>query len=233
MKKTKKNKLNSLQLELTNKKTNSKFGGLPFVEDDFVWPTHNSKALNFMVQIKLSDMKHSFNWLSKEGYLLFFYDNESWGDSEDKGSWRVIYQKNPTKTMTAPENLDTEFDLLEKNIKFSEKETYPNMINSELSDDEMEAYHYDKYVKNEGHHVGGFPYEVQNDPERMAYVYKNGIEWRDLPADYKRMKLLLQIDSDDELNVMFGDSGILYFYIDEDEAINNDFDNVWMVLQCY
>jgi uncharacterized protein YwqG len=44
--------------------------------------------------------------------------------------------------------------------------------------------------------------------------------------------LLLQVDSDD-VGMMWGDGGRLYFWIREQDARRADFSNVWMILQCY
>ena len=53
-----------------------------------------------------------------------------------------------------------------------------------------------------------------------------------LEAGAKDWRLLLQMDSDDDLDVMWGDAGILYFWIQADEARRGDFSNAWMILQC-
>jgi len=43
----------------------------------------------------------------------------------------------------------------------------------------------------------------------------------------------MQIDSDDNASMMWGDVGRLYFWILRDELQNKNFDASWMVLQCY
>jgi uncharacterized protein YwqG len=45
--------------------------------------------------------------------------------------------------------------------------------------------------------------------------------------------LLLQLDSDDPIDVMWGDGGMLYFWIRRDDLANRRFDKTWMTLQCY
>jgi uncharacterized protein YwqG len=64
--------------------------------------------------------------------------------------------------------------------------------------------------------------EGYSSPKRMA-----------LEAGVKDWRLLLQIDSDDDARMMWGDSGRLYFWVREDEARRGDFSGAWMVLQCY
>ena len=45
-------------------------------------------------------------------------------------------------------------------------------------------------------------------------------------------RLLLQLDSDDGVDFMWGDAGVLYFWIREADARAMRFDRVWLVLQC-
>jgi hypothetical protein len=44
--------------------------------------------------------------------------------------------------------------------------------------------------------------------------------------------LLLQLDSDDDAGMMWGDVGMLYFWIKREDLKKENFDNVWMILQC-
>ena len=45
--------------------------------------------------------------------------------------------------------------------------------------------------------------------------------------------LLLQIDSDDALQVMWGDTGRVYYWIRRQDLAARKFDRVWTILQCY
>lgn len=45
--------------------------------------------------------------------------------------------------------------------------------------------------------------------------------------------LLLQIDTDDALNIMWGDAGVANFFIREKDLINLDFSNVVYNWDCY
>lgn len=44
--------------------------------------------------------------------------------------------------------------------------------------------------------------------------------------------LLLQLDSDQDANLMWGDAGLLYFWIRTEDLVAGRFDRVWMTLQC-
>ena len=60
------------------------------------------------------------------------------------------------------------------------------------------------------------------DDPRVASLRGGSKDWR----------LLLQFDSDDDLHVMWGDCGKLYFWVREQDARLGRFDAAWVVLQC-
>ena len=53
-----------------------------------------------------------------------------------------------------------------------------------------------------------------------------------LASDAEDWRLLLQLDSDLELNMSWDEGGRLYFWVREQDARRGDFQNVWMILQC-
>ena len=74
---------------------------------------------------------------------------------------------------------------------------------------------------------GGFPLDIQGDDMEGQCQELNPQTRRD---DWK---LLLQVDSDGAWNFQWGDNGMVYFWIREEDARGNDFSKVWVVLQCY
>jgi uncharacterized protein YwqG len=44
--------------------------------------------------------------------------------------------------------------------------------------------------------------------------------------------LLLQLDSDRDLGWQWGDMGLLYFWIPDEDLAAGRFDRVWTILQC-
>lgn len=92
--------------------------------------------------------------------------------------------------------------------------------------------------------MGGFPIPVQNDDmEEECHLVSGGVNCGD-PDGYNSEKakqlrklkndwrMVFQFDSDNDIDAMWGDMGMLYFWVKESDARKHDFSNAWMVLQC-
>lgn len=55
--------------------------------------------------------------------------------------------------------------------------------------------------------------------------------FKKLASDADQWRLLLQVDTDDALSMMWEDGGLLYFWIREEDAAKGDFSRVWLFLQ--
>ncbi len=119
-----------------------------------------------------------------------------------------------------------------------------------LNDSEAEAYFaYSEEVERLGgpkrgnHHLLGHSDNVQGDMQLEAQLVTNGLYcgnetgYKDprrkaLEAGADDWMLLLQLDSDDTAEFMWGDLGMLYYWIRKQDLAENRFDSVWMTLQC-
>ena len=94
------------------------------------------------------------------------------------------------------------------------------------------------------HQLLGYSAPVQdNDMDLQCQLVSNGVYCGD-PTGYQDPRraelekgrsdwiLLLQIDSDDRAGMMWGDAGLLYFWIRREDLARRDFTKVWMVSQC-
>lgn len=248
----------AIQLIKTTESTRSWLGGKPKADTaQFQWPCHNEKPMAFLAQLDLSELAaaHRFDWLPDQGSLLFFYVYEEekmvWGhDPKDSDHWRVILAENPGAEINFPKNLDRDFRFNPLHISAHKVDVLPRIGSDEvnalkLSDEESDVY--DNYTNSEGetplHQAGGFPFPIQeNSMDLDCQMIFNGIEWQTqeeyenakakAEPDKKDWRLLFQMDTDDDLGVMWGDCGFIYFWIREQDARNKQFDNAWLILQC-
>jgi uncharacterized protein YwqG len=93
------------------------------------------------------------------------------------------------------------------------------------------------------HMLFGHPVEIQSPMEVMCQLCFHGFDLTDYNANFnpetfhlkegvQDWQLLLQLDSDDNLDWMWGDSGMLYFWIRKQDLEKEDFSNVWCEMQC-
>ena len=93
------------------------------------------------------------------------------------------------------------------------------------------------------HRIGGHSENQQGDMQLEAQLVMNGLHCgnakgyqdrrrRELESSCEEWQLLLQLDSDDDAEFMWGDCGMLYFWLREHDLQNQDFSRSWMGLQC-
>lgn len=200
--------------------------------------------------------------ISRSGYLWFFYDSETgpWGfDPNDRGGWAVLHSDVGFSDLALQRGADRGAATFESClIDFSPTLTIPSAFSErgiaiELT--ESEEQQLDELLKPDetksvlqrwGHHLLGWPHPIQNDsmelecagasvgcnmgdPEGYEMAKERGL--LDHSGDWK---LLLQLDSDEQgPGWMWGDCGMIYFWIRSDHLEQRRFDKAWLVLQCY
>ncbi|MBA4074451.1 MAG: hypothetical protein C0508_05360 [Cyanobacteria bacterium PR.023] len=240
----------------------SKLGGKPDAPPNFIWPTKDQKPLSFIAQINLGHLPAiASSNLPNSGLLSFFYNNEVWGfDPKDKGGFQVFYFENEFSELKEcqPPAAKIEkkfFGMISKAVSVEvydccalEPElilTLPNELkNIDLSEEETDKY-CELLEAIGGHHrLLGYAEPVQSEMELECELVTNGLYCGDA-SGYKdpraselektphHWQLLLQIDSDDNANMMWGDAGRLYFWIKDEDLAARHFHNCWMISQCY
>lgn len=238
----------------------SRFGGTADVPADFVWPMRAGRALTFLAQINLSDVKSTE--LLARGWLLFFYDVEQqpWGykpEDLDGAAVRfvdvdvaqLVRREHPvvsdlarpsvphTLAFTAEINMADPWDRLVEDI-------------GQMSNQEADAYNAIADAVAGGnadgtyHHLLGHPQLIQNDMRGEAQLVANGIDCGG-PEGYaspramellrtagRDWQLLLQLDSNEAGGWMWGDTGRIYFWIRRSDLEAARFDRVSLILQC-
>ncbi len=200
--------------------------------------------------------------LPATGILSFFYDvvDSPWGfDPKDRGGWRVFYADADVATL---ERKPLPPALVEPNqlwfapcaLEFSRELTPPSQFSERLGRIDMGREEQERYSewwfdfkekRTPVHRLLGLPYLIQGGiMELECQLASNGVYLGDgkgyedprydhLRAGTRDWQLLLQLDSDETAEMLWGDSGMLYCWIRRQDLQALDFSNTWLVLQCY
>jgi len=229
----------------------SKFGGFPYYPKNYEYPTDsNGQAMFLLAQINFSETPE-LKPLPNSGILQFYISGgsdvygvcfENLARQED---FKVQYF---SEVLEDQDLLITDFGFLPDietyslpidkqaslsfSLKYAPISVYdfrfestilnidPNM-KYELFEEYKHVYEqYERLFRSEGHKIGGYPYFTQEDP-RVLDAYK-----------YKKYRLLFQMDTDDEAEIMWGDCGVANFFITEEDLENKDFSRVLYNWDC-
>ncbi|EMY3479102.1 DUF1963 domain-containing protein [Flavobacterium psychrophilum] len=202
----------------SNSNLKSQFGGEPYFEIGENWPqSKNGVNLSYVFQIYISS---EFELPKNIKLIQFFYDFEEMPWSTEDDGWFVkIYEElNPEKiTKLNKPNEQENIDYCE--IKFEKVKSLPDWEGidehnkavadfiSELNNEEPYET-YDEIVKE----LTG-----QDDYQSQIGGYPKWLQGENTPQNEKgeNLKLLIEMDSQDDAGIMWGDSGLLYFFYDE------------------
>jgi uncharacterized protein YwqG len=220
---------------------------------DSAW---EERPLDFLAQINLRDVSRVGTDLAlpESGLLLFFYDTEvqPWGfDPDDAAGWQMLYVAEQTLTQRSANPEKGELKVQPLDLQPSEGLPSWEWVQKRV-DYEHHAFHaqLEKLAQEDwerlsfgGNTFGGWPSPIQAPMELECEMVSNGVYAGDSRgysdsrmADFERSaldwKLLLQIDSNDDLGWMWGDVGIVYSLCREQDISAQRFDRTWTVLQC-
>ncbi|MEG5161063.1 YwqG family protein [Microcoleus sp. AT3-A2] len=232
----------------------SKFGGFPYLPKGFEYPkTCDGKYLFLLAQLNFDEIP-PLDGFPDRGILQFYIaDDDLYGLNLDNSAnadnhtiedqFKIIYFPQPDFKV---ENIITNYDFLPQpesfpvngccGLQFTKKyapistsdyqftqilgsEIEELFMNSEIEDEYREISH------SFGHKIGGYPYFTQDD----ARKYSNTSEQKQ-----KLDILLFQMDSDanETVDIMWGDSGVGNFFIDESALRELDFSKVLYNWDC-
>ena len=210
----------------------SKFLGIPYLPTGVDYPKDEAgKPMILLAQLNFSEIPKLKNYPEK-GILQFYISGDGWYDNEAK----VLYHENI-------ETYQTEFSFLtadlysdspvncEHSLIFSAEEEYGgsedfrfdftfnglSYWDFENTLSESEKKEIDKFFYNIGHKIGGYAYFTQSDPRGYNQKSEDDV-------------LLLQIDTDHE--IMFGDSGVGNFFINNQDLVNKNFEKAYFYWDC-
>ena len=234
----------------------SYLGGDPQLPNGTAWPCRNQRPLEFLARVSLAEIQivAPIEWLPLSGALLFFYDAEEqpWGfDSKDRGGWAVLAVPDLERPVNPPA-VSGEASGQQRAVTLKAISVLPSGESQSVSELALSEAEFDRYFelrevpfeRQPKHQVGGCPAPVQGDYMALeCHLASHGINCgtpegyaspgaKAIESGAENWRLLFQMDSDDELGLMWGDTGMLYFWVEEAAARRADFSNAWLVLQC-
>ncbi|MEG3928055.1 MULTISPECIES: DUF1963 domain-containing protein [unclassified Microcoleus] len=232
----------------------SKFGGLPYLPKGFEYPkTCDGKYLFLLAQLNFDEIP-PLDGFPDRGILQFYIaDDDLYGLNLDNSAnadnhtiedqFKIIYFPHPDFRV---ENIITNYDFLPEpeyfpvqgcyGLQFTKKYApistndyqFTELLGSEIEELFMNSEIEDEYLEISqavGHKIGGYPDFTQEDVRKYSSN-----------PDHKQKLdiLLLQMDTDcnERVDIMWGDTGIGNFFIDESALRELDFTEVLYNWDC-
>lgn len=222
----------------------SKFGGQPDLPPDIIYPTYgDNQPLTFLAQYRLEDFA-AFNVdsLPQKGMLYFFHpevledEEEDWWEPANETGWvegpgRWVLYWNGDPSLLQPFDVNGRVHRYQQaEIWFEETFTgfshYEKVNRSQLP--KQDAYSLgllgDRYEEGFDHQLLGYPIPQQGWAQLLGYPQQPGERIDQQIVD--NLILLLQLNSDTELNMQWGDFGTLYFLIAPEDLKEHHFERV-------
>ncbi|AOY15471.1 cytoplasmic protein [Bacillus sp. ABP14] len=205
----------------------SKMGGIPDLPATFEYPTHKGNPLQFIAQFNLNDLQnvgidHDF---PEKGMLYFFsVENYFEEDVNPTEAGRVLYYDVPVEQLRRADELQTNYNQCATTFELTYK--LPELFIEDEADSDRFLQLLEELIPDnyDNHQIFGEPFSVQDE-----VLYETG---QYMEIDPQQMTLLFQIDSDTKnCNMMWGDLGMLYFCIGNEDLKNRRFENACCVLQ--
>jgi uncharacterized protein YwqG len=224
----------------------SKFGGLPYLPKGYEYPKGiQDTPLFLLAQINFEEAS-DLEGFPQSGILQFYIGGDdfygaNWDNPTKQDNFRVVYFPEVSKIESdlvtdfsfLPEQ--TELPLFEScSLQFEKKiapvgmgdyefeKIFGQRFFEEFGDQEEDVCHeYDNKFPSQGHKIGGYAFFTQDDPRAVG---KGAVVGKDI--------LLLQIDTDDDADIMWGDSGVGNFFISQADLEKRDFSQVLYTWDC-
>jgi uncharacterized protein YwqG len=236
----------------------SKLGGRPDLPLGTAWPSRDGESLAFIAQVRLADAApyDTAHVLPATGLLSFFYDakQETYGDDPvDRGGWQVLYlagDSSQLRRTDAPAPLPAHARYTPCALTCAAEVTLPQDPRLEQPTWQWQPGQQQRYEdllanvpsvaeRAEPHHrMLGYADTLQDDMRLQCQLVAHGVKigTQDprsaaLASGAASWLLLLQIDSDAQAGMRWGDAGMLYFWIEREALAARQFDHVWLVLQ--
>jgi uncharacterized protein YwqG len=219
-----------------------------------MWPTEkNGKFLSFIAQINFTELVNTgFDTiLPTKGILYFFYaaDQDGWGfEYAHIDKFRLLYFDGDLREVMRtpyPETLAEYARYKPTLIKARSEISLPDSFQfyEAVANEDGDKLYDIVHGYDDIHKMFGYADVIQNEMELECELVTNGLycgdpsgyndpRAKELEPNAKEWILLLQIDSTEENEMMWGDAGRLYFWIKKSDLADLRFHKAWMISQC-
>ena len=194
--------------------------------------------------------------------FFYDLNDQPWGyDPNALDGFQVVYHSS-TSDLRQHSLPNEKHRLAEHTLDFHFMETLPHygsraadrlLDRARLSVQEEEAYLglpaqmeglYFTQEESGNHRLLGHSANIQDDMQLEAQLVTNGLDCGNtsgyddprrpaLESSADDWLLLLQLDSDPSAGLMWGDCGMLYWWIRREELAQQQFEHTWMTIQCH
>jgi uncharacterized protein YwqG/uncharacterized membrane protein YhaH (DUF805 family) len=234
----------------------SKLGGDPELPAGTAWPSNERGPLSFLAQVDLAQVHAGGgpDWLPQTGALYVFAEADGGGGDGRAAVVLHVGELSKAQATPPPPGLPTfgaRFE--ERRVSLQTFTSLPSLDSLgvdvrelDVEDDELDELSdlpMAEFPEVPLHRLGGHPNEIQES--RMALECELGSRGLDtgtilegevdpkLLRASKSWRLLFQIDSDPGIEMMWGDTGMLYIFVREADARAGDFSKTWLISQSH
>jgi uncharacterized protein YwqG len=244
----------AVHLVATEEAVRSYLAGLPELPAGIAWPTRGGNPLFLLASIDLAELQACvpMDWLPKDGRLLFFIDDEL--EDDDPESWSVMHVPS-AQPGTASSAAEIAFAHAAEKVPVKltrilsvpswEREEIKCLKMDDVTSEELIELSEKAYGDLPRHKLGGFPDPIQGDEmealcegrrrrsDGLLVTHEEEMREEFIEMAQREWRLLAQFDSDDAADFTWGDAGILYFFVREEDSRRGDFSNVGFCWQCH
>lgn len=203
----------------------SKVGGFGYFPKRDVYPVNSAgQPLSLLAQLNFSELPVLKNYPTK-GILAFYIDefDDLLGCDFDKPlnqvGYKILYFPEYDEELAYSKGDSIEFEETYKSefYDFFEK-AYPDAGEAESKMEKL----FDLGISFQNL-IGGYPSFTQTDPRARMPAFK----------DNQLLFQLSSTDYGDDIQIIWGDSGIANFFINSVDLANRDFSKAWYNWDCY
>ncbi|MDP3383911.1 MAG: YwqG family protein [Phenylobacterium sp.] len=178
--------------------------------------------------------------------MFYDFEHQPWGlEASDLGTFVVRHEVGEAPLAQAPGDLHEHAQFPAYPVTYVQARSYAGWERlsvdwnslSKQEDRELERILDEQAPAEPAHQIGGYPAPIQADGmEADCQRIVSGLFDTAKGAPQSRSgdwRLLLQVDSDDEVGFMWGDTGRIYIWVREQDARAGDFSMAWLRLQRY